>query len=175
MLRVSIFLDANNFKNRVYEAIQKRPNKDFDFDKLVKILVGNRLLITVNYYSALPSSEHCYLSPYKEEKYLLDLLVRKRNFRVQAGFYDIEHSVEKGTDVNLSIDMLNGAYHDAYDVCILISADQDYKKVINTVRNMGKIVELALPEKAKAGELIKCTDYFIGLTNSELESCWINK
>jgi uncharacterized LabA/DUF88 family protein len=149
-------------------------NIDFDFDKLVKLLVKNKLLMTINYYTALPDSSYCNISPYKEEKSLIGLLVRKRNFRVQVGYYDIQHSVEKGTDVNLSIDMLNGAYHNAYDIAILLSADQDYKKVIDTIKNMGKVVELALPKNAKAGELIKCTDHFIGLSNTELESCWIS-
>ena len=153
--------------------LYKRPNGDFDFEKFAQILVEDRHLITINYYSALPDSSRSNISPFKEEKFLINILIRKRNFRVQIGYYDIEHNVEKGTDVNLAVDMLNGAYHNAYDIAIIVSADQDYKKVIDTIRDMGKIVELALPENAKAGELVKCTDYFKRLTNKELEDCWI--
>lgn len=173
MLKVSIFIDANNFKNRVYEALNCRIDLDFDFEKLVEHLVGNdRVLTCACYYSALPIQAAQDRSPFRQEKRLMHELKLKRKFRVEEGFYDISTQTEKGTDINISTDMLMGAFHNAYDVAILISADQDYKKVVNSIRSMGKIVELALPERARAGELIKNTDHFIRLMDDELKSFW---
>lgn len=170
LLRVSIFIDSNNFKNRVFEAVNKRPDMTFDFEAFSNFLVDGRALISVNYYSALPDSVHCHISPYLQEKNLMNTLVRKRYFRVSCGYYDVVHSVEKGTDINIAVDMLSGAFHNSYDVAILLSADQDFKKVVETVKSMGKVVELALPSNARAGELIKTVDYFIRLSNPQLLS-----
>lgn len=170
MLRVSIFLDSNNFKNRVFEAIQKRPDSSFDFEAFSNLLVSGRDLISFNYYSALPDSVNCHISPYKQEKSLMNFLVRKKYFRVSCGYYDMTHNVEKGTDINIAVDMLSGAFFNAYDVAILISADQDFKKVVETVKGMGKVVELALPTNARAGELIKTVDHFIRLSDALLLS-----
>ena len=50
---------------------------------------------------------------------------------------------EKGTDINLAVNMLSKAYQNAYDVAILISGDTDYIPVIKELHNIGKIVILA--------------------------------
>lgn len=167
------YIDANNFKNRVKDAIGFRPDINFDFEKFAHYIVGSdRQHICTTYYTALPNDYYRKFSPYIEEAALINKLVHLRNIRVETGFYDVENQVEKGTDINLATDMLVGAYHNSYDIAIIVSADQDYKKVITTIRDMGKIVELALPENAKAGELKKNTDHFIKLTNDELKSFW---
>lgn len=173
MLRVSVFIDANNFKNRVHEAISFRPDINFEFKKFINHIVGpKRDLVCATYYTSLPENQYLSQQPYKSEQILINTLKKSKDCRVESGFYDVEHSVEKGTDINLATDMLVGAFNNSYDVAIIVSADQDYKKVINTIKSTGKVVELALPERARAGELVKCTDYFSRLSDSDLKSFW---
>jgi uncharacterized LabA/DUF88 family protein len=46
----------------------------------------------------------------------------------------------KGVDINLTIDMLNHAYHDDFDLAYLISGDGDFIPLIETIMRLGKRV-----------------------------------
>ncbi|MBE7022636.1 MAG: NYN domain-containing protein [Ruminococcaceae bacterium] len=63
---------------------------------------------------------------------------------------------EKGTDINLAVQMLSKAYQNAYDVAILVSGDTDYIPVIRELHHIGKIVVLAsLPNQ----NIVKYEEY----------------
>lgn len=68
--------------------------------------------------------------------------------------------VDKGTDVNIAVEMLKHAYNKAYDVAILISRDADFAGVVKIIKNLGKNVELVLFEDSKrdAQELSETVD-----------------
>lgn len=57
--------------------------------------------------------------------------------------------IDKGTDVNLAIDMLSYAYKSNYDVALLLSRDSDFIKAVNEVKELGKDVELVIFKNAK--------------------------
>ena len=50
---------------------------------------------------------------------------------------------EKGTDINLAVNMLSKGYQNAYDVAILVSGDTDYIPVVKELHHLGKVVVLA--------------------------------
>ncbi|PIU03214.1 MAG: hypothetical protein COT55_00070 [Candidatus Diapherotrites archaeon CG09_land_8_20_14_0_10_32_12] len=50
------------------------------------------------------------------------------------------HKSENGVDVKLAIDMLSLAYHNNYDVALLISNDSDFVPAIKEVQSLGKQV-----------------------------------
>lgn len=68
--------------------------------------------------------------------------------------------VDKGTDVNIAVEMLKHAYLDTYDTAILSSRDGDFASVVKIIKNLGKTVELVLLEdfKNSAKELTDCVD-----------------
>lgn len=68
--------------------------------------------------------------------------------------------VDKGTDVNIAVEMLKHAYLDTYDTAILSSRDGDFASVVKIIKNLGKTVELVLLEdfKNSARELTDCVD-----------------
>lgn len=68
--------------------------------------------------------------------------------------------VDKGTDVNIAVEMLKHAYLDTYDTAILISRDGDFSGVVRIIKNLGKTVELVLFEDCKnnARDLTDCVD-----------------
>lgn len=68
--------------------------------------------------------------------------------------------VDKGTDVNIAVEMLKHAYLDTYDTAILSSRDGDFSSVVKIIKNLGKTVELVLLEdfKNSARELTDCVD-----------------
>jgi uncharacterized protein (TIGR00288 family) len=51
--------------------------------------------------------------------------------------------VVKGDDINIAVDMVKGAYNDAYDTVILVSGDGDFVPALRAVKEKGKRVENA--------------------------------
>jgi uncharacterized LabA/DUF88 family protein len=49
-----------------------------------------------------------------------------------------EYYVEKGTDVNLAVDLVAGAYEDSYDVAVLVGGDTDQVRALERTRTVGK-------------------------------------
>ena len=57
-------------------------------------------------------------------------------------------TIEKGTDVNVAVQMLSKGFQNAYDIAILVSGDTDYIPVVENLHNLGKTVILAtLPQQ----------------------------
>ncbi len=82
--------------------------------------------------------------------------------------------VDKGTDVNLAVDMLAYANKNNYDVAILLSRDADFVKAVQEVKELGKDVELAIFKNTKdrARALWDSVDNWIILDSKDcLASC----
>lgn len=87
----------------------------------------------------------------------------------------IETKVDKGTDVNIAVEMLKHAYNDAYDVAILVSRDADFSSVVRIIKDLGKTVELVLFDgiQSSAKELSSNADNITILTEQDYEKCKI--
>lgn len=48
--------------------------------------------------------------------------------------------VEKGTDVNIATQLLTKAFHNSFDVAIVVSSDTDYIPVYDVLDTLGKLV-----------------------------------
>lgn len=72
----------------------------------------------------------------------------------------ISVQTDKGTDVNIAVEMLKHAYNNVYDLAILVSRDADFAGVVKIIKNLGKNVELVLLEtsKSSAQELTDTVD-----------------
>ena len=49
------------------------------------------------------------------------------------------YKVEKGTDINLAVHAISKAFYNSYDIAFFLSADTDYIKVYEILKNIGKI------------------------------------
>ncbi|MCM1303764.1 MAG: NYN domain-containing protein [Lachnospiraceae bacterium] len=80
--------------------------------------------------------------------------------------------VDKGTDVNIAVEMLKHAYNKAYDIAVLISRDADFAGVVKIIKDLGQNVELVLFEDSKgdAQELTETVDNITLITRSEYSS-----
>lgn len=82
------------------------------------------------------------------------------------------YHVEKETDVNMSVDMVVGAYENHYDVAMLLSGDTDYVRAVQAVRNKGKRVIWAHFEtQTHSCELSQICDESLLLTEQLLRTC----
>jgi uncharacterized LabA/DUF88 family protein len=78
---------------------------------------------------------------------------------------------QKGVDVRLAVDMIRFAQNNSFDVALLVSTDGDLADAIRLIKDMGKIVELAVPEGARADELRRACDNEIVIDKVLLYRC----
>lgn len=83
-------------------------------------------------------------------------LVRLANAHVQTTVM-----VEKAVDVQIAIDMVTMAEHDAYDTAYLLSADGDLTPAVEAARGLGRKVFVASP--SSGARLAAACDSFIRL------------
>ena len=69
----------------------------------------------------------------------------------------------KGDDVCLANDMLVGAYENLYDTAILVSGDEDFVPIINTLKRLKKKTENAFFMSTSSKKLRKLCDKSINL------------
>lgn len=61
----------------------------------------------------------------------------------------IKTYVDKGTDVNIAVEMLKHAYNHSYEFAVLASRDADFVGVVRIIKDLGCTVELALFDGVK--------------------------
>lgn len=153
--RVMVFIDGSN----ILWAC-KTLNIKVDYKKLVDELVGNRRLIRPNFYCSIG------VPPTPQQIKFHDSL-RFQGFNVITKPVKIrpKGAIEKGVDVALVTDMLKFAFMNVYDVCILVSGDNDFAEAVRIVKDRGIRVEIAAFEHTISRELRLLADKFISLDN----------
>jgi uncharacterized LabA/DUF88 family protein len=82
----------------------------------------------------------------------------------------IRRTEEKGTDVNLAVDMVHDAYQDAFEVGVLISNDSDFLRAIQVVQgDLGKVIGVVNPQKHRQSvQLSKHSDFVKTIRRNDL-------
>lgn len=163
-----IFIDGSNF----YHALKGSGyDPSIDFSYLCDRLVGNdRELIRVYYYNS-PLNENENKEKYKKQQRFFEYLRKLDYFELRLGRLEKRPSgfVEKGVDVKIATDMLWYGLQDLYDVAVLISGDGDFAYVVKRVKDLGKHVEVAYPDRTKLYHLREACDKFILLDQQYLK------
>ena len=81
--------------------------------------------------------------------------------------------MEKGVDIKIATDMLQLAWKNLYTTGILVSGDGDFSYAVQTVKNMGKYVEVACFESNQSKELLEASDTLISLNPAFFEGLWV--
>lgn len=168
--RVVLFVDGSNLFGSIREMSRKTGTRvGIDYERFFRFLAGNRPLVRVYFYTSLPPQES-QPDAYKQQ---IDFIyaVRLRanengiNLKVRQAFRQPRSYgfIEKGTDVKLATDLLSLAFHNAFDIAVLVSGDSDFVEVVEEVQRLGKIVENAV-FRANSSETLRDTcDRFIYL------------
>lgn len=92
--------------------------------------------------------------------HLRGILTTDDGTKIDANGSSYISKCDKGTDVNLAVEMLSNAYKDTYDTALILSRDADFSSAIKAVQDIGKTVELVLFEEcANSAEAISlCVD-----------------
>lgn len=176
MVRTSVYIDGFNLYHRL---LQNSPHKWLDVKRLCEqLLKPYNQIVSIKYFTALVSGRTDVNQPIRQETYFramkhhipelsiffgsfqthpkMSRLVNPINGKKYAEVYKTE---EKGSDVNLSVHLLNDAWLDAYDSAILISNDSDIAEALRLVRlhHPNKSIGLLSPVDSPSAELRKHT------------------
>ncbi|MFC1994454.1 NYN domain-containing protein, partial [Chloroflexota bacterium] len=139
--RVAIFIDGSN----LYHALRNNYRRhDLNFTEFARKLCGPRRLLRTYYYNVLQDAAQ-HPDGHKEQNEFLDTLRKTPYLEVRLGSTKLAQGVpvEKGIDIMLATDLLYFAWNNFYDVAVLVSGDSDFAYALQTVKNMGKHVEVA--------------------------------
>ncbi|HAJ3957194.1 NYN domain-containing protein [Fictibacillus sp. Mic-4] len=177
MERVMIFIDANNFYHACKHYLNQPPK--YDFEKLCNFIVNkrpNRHLLRTYFYTVNEPVQNGiigYLKTVPRTTVKMGTLLKNK---IPQVVFDPSNpktyvATEKGTDVNLTTDLLIGAYMNSYDTAIIISGDTDYMTPIEEVKKIGKIVEVVIT-KGQSTDLKKVADEYFELDEKAFEEIW---
>lgn len=176
--RVIIFIDGSNHYHIVKDMFNNSKKLiEFNFEKFIKHITGNRKLIRVYYYTA-PLDKKKDEKTYSKQQQFFEKLKKIQNFslvlcRMQKEKIDGKSVyVVKEDDIHLAVDMVRLAYNKAYDTAILVSSDGDFAPAIRAVKEIGKNVENIGFETKFSWHLKQECDKFRQLSKKEINDCF---
>jgi len=139
MKRVIAYIDGFNF----YFGLKSKGWQKFywlNYQKLVQNLLHNdQKLELIKYFTAKIEAP-----PDKAQRQRLFLRALRTlgNFEISYGHYLFNNNVpkEKGSDINLAVEMLTDAVQDMFDIAFLVSGDSDQVPLLHKIK-------LLFPEK----------------------------
>ena len=191
-MRTYIYIDGFNF---YYGAVKGTPYKWLDFKALFqKLLAPTNQIISIKYFTAIvtgkidpqqPARQKTFIRALK--KYIPELSVIYGNFNTHTViqplacknskyarpfFVPILKTEEKGSDVNLSVHLLNDAWCNKFDCAVIVSNDSDLKESLKIVRNdLNKIVGVINPRgDVPSKELMKFAKFYKKIRTGVLAS-----
>lgn len=144
-MKVSIFIDGNNFYFSLRRIFGNMSLLKFDFESFCNFLVGDDELVDVYYYNAGLDKDRNY-SKYKSQEIFFDKIrkVPKLNLvlcnLVRRVVGNKCYYILKEDDIHLAVDMVMGACNDNYDKAVLVTGDGDFVPAVLAVKSKNKIV-----------------------------------
>ena len=164
-----VFIDFQNFNISYneycnYKGLTRKPINYCVLSKqLNNCLQLTSQVIKTYLFASKPCDQLLALESYQKQYDWLCKLKQSNYFEVIEGQqviryidgteFDVTNSktfttIEKGTDINVAVQMLSKGFQNAYDIAILVSGDTDYIPVVENLHNLGKTVILAtLPQQ----------------------------
>lgn len=188
MKKGMIFIDGSNV---FYDWNKANPKDNMDIEKYISLVQSKYSdveFVRTYYFATESASNKNFLQvinriPYcqvvrgrlQEKTFVLNdksgIVCAKCGEPIVSG--SIKTHTDKGTDVNIAVEMLKHAYNNSYDLAVLISRDADFAGVVRIIKNLGKNVELVLfeSEKGNAEELTDTVDRVELITSKEYSLC----
>ena len=173
--KIIIFIDGSNFYHllkKIFKSSKKLMN--FNFEKFIKGLAGDRKLVRVYYYTA-PLDRTKDEETYMKQQQFFDKLRKIPNFKlVLCRMQKVKINGKivyqvKEDDIHLAVDMVKLAYNNAYDTAILVSTDGDFVPAIKAIQEIGKNLENTGFESKFSYHLKQECDKFIKLKKETIK------
>ncbi len=146
-MRTYVYIDGFNL---YYGAVRGTSYKWLDLNLLCSHLFPKNNIVSIKYFTAIVSgTADDPDKPTRQNHYLHALKAHIPHFEAYYGFFLRQHKYlplaysqghvkylkteEKGSDVNLSVHLLNDAWLDKFDAAIVVSNDSDLAEAIRLV------------------------------------------
>jgi len=180
MERITIFIDGNNLYHNL-KGIYKNTKKfiEFNFQKFTSFLSNKRKIEGIFYYNArLDESKNP--SKYESQQRFFNKIKKIPKFnlvlckllRRKIQGTDKFYYVLKEDDIYMAVDLVKGAFKDAYDTAILVSGDGDFVPAVKVAQEEGKKIENVYFKKSASENLKQNCNKSIKLTKEILDKCF---
>jgi len=178
-MRTYIYIDGFNF---YYRAVKGTPYKWINFKSLFeKLLSEQNQIIKIKYFTALVSGKYNPQKPIKQKTFIRALELTIPEIEIFYGHF-LTHEVlaplakpdtnkksvkiiktkEKGSDVNIAVQLLNDAWLNKFDCAVVVSNDSDLSEAMKLVKrhHPNKKLGLFMPGKGHPSkELMQYADF----------------
>ena len=172
--RVMIFIDGSNMYHSLKNYFRRT---DLDIGRFSNRLLNKRRLVRVYYYNAKVGLKE-EPERYKDQQKFFDGIAAVPYTELRLGRLVYNNwpgspPYEKGVDIQLATDMITHSFKNNYDVAILVAGDNDYVGALQSVKDNGKNVEVALFGKERTSlQLRKVADEVVTIDRGLLRGCW---
>ena len=181
-----IFIDGSNV---YFDWNKVNPGTQLDIEKYIELVKGkypNVDFIRTYYFTSQTTTNTFFLQQINKLPYVEVKTGRLQNKTIDLSKYSIvckscgsavtetiTTQTDKGTDVNIAVEMLLHAFNHSYDLAVLASRDADFVGVTKILKNLGRNVELVLFEGVKnnAQDLSEDVDNVPLIQASEYSNC----
>lgn len=174
MRTAMLFIDGSNVFYD-WQYLHRNNKADMDIVKYishVKSLFPDTVFKRTYYFTAASEENSSFLQFLSRLPYVEVITGRLQEKQIYLAKYDLSCSsckthitdtvvtqVDKGTDVNIAVKMLQHAFNHSYDLAVLISRDADFVSVVDVIKDLGLNIETVFFEGAvKAQELSEHVD-----------------
>lgn len=175
-MRISVYIDGFNL---YYRCLKGTPYKWLDICRMSQTLLSNEGRVdAIKYFTAkVSSTPNDPDQSIRQQKYLDAIAAQIPCLQIHYGTFklrrstgklirpslqgvrtvEIEKYEEKGSDVNLAVQMLNDAWSDKFDVAALISNDSDLEEPLKLIKAQfpSKKIYLLSPDGAQISYSLK--------------------
>lgn len=187
MKKGMIFIDGSNV---FFDWGKANPGKQMDVEKYINVVKGkypNVDFIRTYYFTSETDNNKGFLQQINKLPYcqVVTGRLQDKTIKIEAKHGltcpdcnktvtgQIVTQTDKGTDVNIAVEMLKHAYAHSYDLAVLISRDADFVGVAKIIKNLGCNIEIVLFEASKgnAQELSANVDNVMLIESADYSSC----
>ena len=172
--RVMIFIDGSNLYHSLKNYFSRT---DLDMGKFSHRLLDKRRLARIYYYNARVGRKEEPERYQDQQKFFAGInaipYCELRLGRLVYNNWPGTPPYEKGVDIQLATDMITHSFKNNYDVAILVAGDNDYVGALQSVKDNGKHVEVALFGKEQTSRQLRVVaDKVITINARLLNKCW---
>lgn len=170
--RICVYIDGANFYRNLKELGIVSIN--FRFREFLSSQFPDTQLVSIRYYigqvkrvAGNQKSETLY----RNQQIFLEKLLKQNINIIKGRIRQIgDVFTEKGVDVRMAIDLLEGAYENYYDEAVLVSSDGDLAPAVRMVVSKGKQITIMGFAHKLCFALIQTATKYLSLRKTALEN-----